>query len=791
VFTTVALLTLALAIGANTAIFSLVNVLVLRDLPVRDPASLVQFLWQYPGDPPLSFFSAQQYEDFRDTNSVFSDVIGTAPASVAARVGGASSETLSAEFVTGNFFPALGLRPALGRLLGSEDDRPGAAPAAVVSWSYWKRRFDLDPRMLGTRIVVPDVPVTVTVVGVADQAFSGLAVGYKPDVWVPAATLGSRQPGFVLMARLNDGISLERARAEMQVLDRPRIEELARGDPQWLDVTLEVEPARAGLWTPLHGQFTNPLLVLMAVVGLLLLLACANIGSLLLARGAARQREMALRVSLGAGRLRIVRQILTESLLLSVAGSLLGVIGAYFGADMLVRIMASGTQLLGPAPHLDLPIDGSVLAFTTAVTVVAAVLFGAAPAWAACTSAPAPVLHGRGRAGHAGRRRVFGNGLVVTQVALSLVLLSVSQLYLGHLSSLRNRSLGFDRDSVLLVSVDPARGGLSRDELNRLYGEALGRLEAMPGVQSATVSGMTPMSGGAGSRFVTVEGFQEAAQARRRLSLNGVAHNYFATFGTPLIAGRDFLAADANPSRVAIVNEAMARYYFAGDSPIGRHVWFDDEVEPYEIVGLVGDAKYADIRAAAPPTMYIHHSQLFNAPSVFSLRTSVPPAAVAGEARRVLDDVLGNVRVTDATTLAELVDAAIVPERLIATLSGFFGGVAVLLAAIGLYGLLAYTVARRTHEIGVRVALGATGRDVTGMVLMSALRLVCVGLVIGAPVAIWSKRVAAGMVENLPADSLFPIAVAAAGTVVVALLAAFVPASRAARVDPLVALRSE
>jgi predicted permease len=376
-------------------------------------------------------------------------------------------------------------------------------------------------------------------------------------------------------------------------------------------------------------------------------------------------------------------------------------------------------------------------------------------------------------------------------VALSLVLLSVSQLYLGHLSSLRNRSLGFDRDSVLLVSVDPARGGLSRDELNRLYGEALGRLEAMPGVQSATVSGMTPMSGGAGSRFVTVEGFQEAAQARRRLSLNGVAHNYFATFGTPLIAGRDFLAADANPSRVAIVNEAMARYYFAGDSPIGRHVWFDDEVEPYEIVGLVGDAKYADIRAAAPPTMYIHHSQLFNAPSVFSLRTSVPPAAVAGEARRVLDDVLGNVPVTDATTLAEQVDAAIVPERLIATLSGFFGGVAVLLAAIGLYGLLAYTVARRTHEIGVRVALGATGRDVTGMVLMSALRLVCVGLVIGAPVAIWSKRVAAGMVENLPADSLFPIAVAAAGTVVVALLAAFVPASRAARVDPLVALRSE
>jgi putative ABC transport system permease protein len=800
VFTSVALLTLALAIGANTAIFSLVNVLVLRDLPVRDPARLVQFIWQYPGDPPMAEPSdAQTYAQYRDHNTVFSDLIGLSPTRVASLATETAGETLGVEYVTGNFFPTLGVRSALGRLLGPEDEQPGAAPAAVVSWAYWKSRFNLDPRILGTGIVVQERPgaapaepsVSATVVGVADQDFRGLIVGYEPDVWIPAAAHPNREKvGLALFARLKAGATIARARVEMRVLDRPRIEDLARTDPQWLKVKVDVVSARAGLWTPLHEQFERPVLVLMGVVGVVLLLACANIGSLLLAQSAARQRELAVRISLGANRLRIVRQVLTESLLLSVAGSLLGIVGAGVAANVLVRTMTAATRAIGGlgAPRVDLTMDARVLLFTTAVTMLAAVVFSVAPAWAAFASAPTLALKGSAGVGQAHSRRLFGNGLVVAQVALSLVLVSVSQLYIAHLSDLRGRSLGFNRESVLLVSVDSAHSGRSRDQLNQLYVEALGRLRAIPGVRSATVSGLTPLSGAGASHFVTAEGFDEAQQARRRLSLNFVAPNYFATFGTPLMAGRDFQAADAGHPRVAIVNEAMARYYFAGVTPIGKHVWFDGESQPYGIVGLVGDAKYDNVRSPAPPTMYLY---LLGPASEFSLRTTVPPAAVAGEVRRVLEDVLRTVPVKKVTTLAEQVDASVVPERLIATLSGFFSGLGLLLAAIGLYGLLAYLVARRTKEIGVRMALGATGRDVTGMVLRTAWRLVAAGLLVGAPAAFWSTRVAASMVENLSGGSPLPIAAAALAMIGVALLAAYVPARRATRVDPLVALRAE
>ena len=789
-FTTVALVTLALGIGANTAIFSLINVLVLRDLPVREPAGLVQFLWTYPGDPPLNLFSVEHYETYRDHNSVFSDMLGTASARVESQTAGVGAERLGVECVTGNFFDALGVRSAAGRLLSDEDNQPGAPAVAVVSWTYWNERFNRGPEILGTNLMLlGDLPVTV--VGVAGREFVGLVVGYRPDVWLPAGVCQRKEPpGLAMMARLKEGVSIDRAQAEMRVLDRARIEEFARRDPKWRETTFDVLPARAGLSTPVHQQFAKPLWVLMAVVGALLLLACANIGSLLLARGAARQREMAVRVSLGAGRFRIVRQVLTESLLLAIAGGLLGLVAAYIGAGVLLRIMTS-VRMLGVPPRLEVTIDASVLIFTAGAMALAAMLFGLAPACAAFASAPASALRAGGGAGQPGSRRLFGNGLVVAQVALSLVLLSVSGLYLGHLSNLRNRDLGFDRRSVLLVSLDTTRTGLGRDQLARVYKELLGRFEAIPGVRSATVSGMTPISGAAGSRFATVDGFEEAPQARRRLLLNGVAPKYFETFGTPLVAGRDFQVADESRPPVAIVNQAMARHYFGGGNPLGRHVLFDGDSEPHEIVGVVADVKYADVRSPAPQTIYLHGFQQNRLPSEFALRTGGPPTAVAGEVRRIVDEVLRTVPVARVTTLAEQVDASIVPERLIATLSGFFGGSGMLMAAIGLYGLLAYTVARRTNEIGIRMALGATGRDVTRMVLARALALVCAGLVIGAPIAVWSTRVAASMVENLPADGLFPIVVAAGVTIGVALLAAYLPARRATRVDPLGALRSE
>jgi putative ABC transport system permease protein len=788
IFTTVALVTLASAIGANTAIFSLLNVLLLRDLPVRQPAGLVQFHWTYPGDPPLNLFSVDTYENYRDHNSVFSDMLGTGSVRLVSQ--SARAERLGVECVTGNFFTALGVRSAAGRLLGEQDNQPGAPPAAVVSWTYWNEKFNRKPDMLGTSLMVADMPVTV--VGVADQEFFGLVVGYKPDVWIPATVCQLKgRPGLAIMARLKEGVSIDRAQTEMRVLDRPRIEEFARGDPKWRETTFDVRPARAGLLTPVHEQFTKPLWVLMAIVGVLLLLACANLGSLLLARGAARSREMAVRVSLGAGRFRIVRQVLTESLLLAIAGGLLGMVAAYIGAGVLLRIMTSGTRMIGVPPRFELTIDAPVLIFTTGVMALAAVLFGLAPALAAFAPAPAATLKEARGTGHPRSRRIFGNGLVVAQVALSVVLLSVSGLFVGHLSRLRDSSLGFDPTSVLLVGLDAPRAGQSREVLAQRYKDLLSRFESIPGVRSATLSGMTPISGAAGSRFVTVEGGHEAPEARRRVMLNEVAPRYFETLRTPLIAGRDFQFTDEGNPRVAIVNQAIVRRYFEGRDPLGKHLQFDNDQQAYEIVGVVADAKYADVRIPAPPTIYVHAFQQNRLPSGFALRTTGSATAVTGGVRRIVSEVMGSAPNVKVTTLAEQVDSSIVPERLTATLSGFFSGAGMLLAGIGLYGLLAYTVARRTHEIGVRMALGAQGRDVTFLVLRGALTLVGAGLIVGAPVAMWSKRVAASMLGNLPAGSPLPIVIAALATIGVTLLAACVPARRATRVDPLTALRSE
>lgn len=792
VFTVLAIATLTLAVGANTAIFSLVDPLLFRDLPVRDASSLVQFTWRYPGDPPLNLFSLQDYEQYRDRSTVFSDVVGLVPLATEPP---ASGEPIAAEVVTGNFFHGLGVRPVLGRVLDVSDDTPGAGPIAVVSARYWQTRFDGEARALGAIVDITDRrlpgPVSATVVGVAEPGFTGVTVGRQPDVWLSVGAIPAAMrsiPGFSLMARLKPGVSIAQARAEMRVLDQPRIDGLAQRDPQWRTVAIDVTPARAGLATPLTDQFGAPLSLLMAMVGMLLLLACANIGSMLLARGAARQHEMAVRVSLGAGRFRIVRQVMTESLLLASIGGMLGLIGARFGATLLMRIVTSGTQSRGAPLDLDVPLDARVLAFTIGVTVLAALLFGLAPAIVRFVSAPALALR-RGAAAQLGSRSVFGHALVVAQVAVSLALLSVAHLYIAHLSHLRDRSLGFDRDRVLLMSVDTSRGQ-NRQQLAALYKDVVTRLQAIPGVESVAASGMTPISGAAGSAFLRAEGFDEPAQERRRVSLNPVSPNYFATFGTPLLAGRDFRDADLDQPRRVIVNQTLARRYFAGRDPIGRQVWLENERDPYEIVGVAGDAKYQDVRVPAPPIVYLF-APMSPGGSVLSLRTSVSPAAVAADARRVFTDVFGAGTVRRVTTLAEQVDASIVPERLMATLAGFFGAVGALLVAIGLFGLLAYTVARQTREIGVRIALGARRGDVIRMVVATTGWLVSVGLLLGAPAAFWSTRLAAGIVENLPAPGAVPIAAGATALIAVALLAASVPARRATRVEPIIALRSE
>jgi len=792
--TAVAILTLTLTIGANSAVFSLVNPLLFRDLPVRDPASLVQFTFQYPRDPPLNMFGLASYEHYRDHNRVFSDMFGLAPLMTESTASRPGETAIGAEVVTGNFFQALDVRPALGRVLTSSDDRPGAPAVAVVSWQYWQTHFRGDERVLGSAIDVKDsrvaIPFHATVVGVAEENFSGIVNSRRPDVWISLSAIPDAmrsRASLALAARLKPGVSIDQARAEMRVLERPLLDELAVRDPQWRTVVIDVTPARTGLDTPLKQQFGGPLLLLMTMVGGVLLLACVNIGTLLLARGAARQHEMAVRVSLGAGRFRIVRQVLTESLLLAAMGGLLGLVGARFGATMLMRILTSGTRSPGPAPQLDIPLDARVLTFTVAVAMLAALLFGILPAIAAFVSAPASTLRQSGTQPRS--RRVFGNALVVAQVAISLALLCVSQLSIAHLRDLRGRTLGFDRNSVLLVSVDTSRAQ-NRAELTALYHDIVPRLEAIAGVRAVATSGTTPIAPGAASRFLRAEGFDEPARDRSRVSLNSVSPNYFATYGTPLLAGRDFRDGDSEEPRRVIVNQSLMKRYFAGRDPIGRRVWLENERDPYEIVGVAGDAKYQDIRLAPPPTVYLF-APMSRGSTTFSLRTDVDPTAVAGDARRIVSETLGPDSVRRVTTLAEQVDAAAVPERLMAVLGGFFGIVGALLAAIGLYALVAYTVARRTKEIGIRMALGATRGDVARLVVLGGLTLVIAGFVVGVPIEFWGARFAATAIEGLSGGTLSTVASAIVAMLVVSALAAFIPARRAMRVDPIIALRSE
>jgi predicted permease len=795
-FAVVAVLSLALGIGANTAVFSLINILMLRLLPVREPGQLVELLQRYPGEPRGNgFWSWPSFEYYRDHNHVFAGLIAaTTPSTFSVRGEGIDPESVNGESVDSNFFSVLGVEPAIGRLIGPDDSPNGAV--AVVSWSYWKNRFGLDPKILGKSIIVQNVPVTV--IGVTHSEFFGLRVGSSTDIWVPLVP--SASTGLALIARLKPGVSIEQARAEMTVLYRFTIEERANAskDPLVRQLKIEIEPAGAGL-SSLRDHFARPLLVLMAVVGLVLLIACTNVAGLLLARGAARQREMTVRASLGAGRLRLMSQALTECLLLAGAGALLGVFLAYFGGGALVRIMTSGRRIIGMPQQLDIPLqpDVHMLLFTTGVALLSAVLFGLAPAWNVFASQPASSLREMGRSGETRSRRLFGKSLVVAQVALSMVLLSAAGLFVRHLSNLQRVDLGFRRDHVLLVTLDPSGSGYSAERLSRGYRELLDRLEGIPGVHSASLSAPTPLSGAGASGFATVEGYQEQPEDRRYLSVSSVAPRCFETLGIPLLAGRDFNFQDQGRSRVAIINQAMASYYFANGNPIGKrvaldHVTGDTGVKSYEIVGVVGDAKYYEIREAANRTIYLPAFQDGRANARnFVLRTDIDPQSVAVDVRRAVREVLKTIPVARVTTLSDQIDASIVPERLIATLSGLFGALGSTLAAIGLYGLLAYTVTRRITEFGIRLALGATGADLIRMVIGDAMRMLGAGLIIGAPVAVWGKDLASSFIQDAEVKSAVPIAFGVVAMMGLALLAAILPARRAARVGPMEALRYE
>ena len=794
-FTAVAVLSLALGIGANTAIYSLFYTIMLRQLPVAHPEQLVEFL--FSGDPGQvrddGYWDWDRYEYIRDHNHVLSALTGMSFDNLASlRVDGFDPQTVIEESVLGNYFEVLGLKPAIGRLT-TPDDVPasGEGEAAVVSWSWWNSRLHRDPSILGKRIFVNDQPRTI--VGVAPRGYSGPRVGSRTDVWIPY-----QKDTVRLLARIKPGVTRQQAQAEMRVLLQSLVEQkAARNHTKVKPIQLDVEPAGAG-FARVREQYGKALMLLLGVVGLLLLLACINMASLMLARSAGRQRELAVRVGLGAGRGRLVRQMLTEAVMLSAAGTLAGMLLAYAGTGILVRIMASGRAF----EHIDVEVhpDFQLLAVTTAIGVLTALLFGLAPVMYAFRATPANALRQSGRGGDTWFWRLFGKALVAAQVALSIFLVTGTAVFLAHLSRLRNFELGFRSDHVLLMTLDPDHSSYKSKPLAAPYQRLLERLQSIPGVRSASITACTPLQGcGTGSRFLKAEGFMEQPEQRLRPAIYFVTPRYFETLGIPLLAGRDFSPRDVGHPRVVIISNAVARHYFPGQNPIGRNITvvhdprplpFGDD-QPYEIIGVAGDVKPFELRDAPFPTMYFDMFQVNHVFDQFQLRTSADPAAIAETARRLVHEVLPDMPVKRLTTLAAQVDSNIVPERLIATLSELFGGLGAVLAGMGIYGLLAFSVARRTNEIGVRMALGATAGDVRRLVLRDTMGLLCAGLVVGSFLVVWGRSLAASLIQDLKPESAGPLALAAGAIAAVALLASYVPVRRATRVDPMEALRHE
>ena len=787
-FTAVAVFSLALGIGANAAIFSLLNTVMLRTLEVQHPEQLVEFLQKYPGEPRGNGgWSRASYEHFRDHAEVYSAITGTSfDDQTRFVIGGGTPETVISEGVLGNYFRTLGLKPAAGRFLGAGD-----TAGAVVNWRYWRGRLHGDPLIVGRSIRINDQPMTI--VGVAPRGYDGPRVGVETDIW----TLREKD-GLTLLARLKPGATMAQARAEIAVLYGFTMREHPRYgvDPKVRQMKVELEPAGAGL-ANVRDQIGKPLVLLMAVVGSVLLLACVNLASMLLARGAGRQGELAVRVAVGAGRLRLMRQMLTETVLLSVAGTVLGLVLAYFSTAVLLRIMASARVL----ERIDIHVqpDWHLLAFAGGVAVVTGVLFGLAPAWYAMRASPAVILRQSGSRGETRVWRWFGKSLVATQVAISVLLVTAAALFLGHLTRLRTANLGFRSDHVLLMILDPSVTGYTRNELAPSYRDLLGRLEAIPGVRSATMCACSPIQGCGASRFVTAEGFQERPEDRQWTALSWVAPKYFETIGTPLIAGRDFSFRDAGGPRVAILSQEMARHYFPEVNAIGRHVTI--EVDPrtggwqgsptYEVIGVAGDSKVTEVRDPPHRAMYFNMFQGGRMFNQFVLRTSGKPEWVAGAAQRAAREAIRGVAVAKMTTLEAQVDSAIVPERLIATISEFFGVLGAVMAGIGLYGLLAYSVTRRVNEIGVRMALGATAGDVRWLVLRETAGTVAAGIALGAALVIWCRPVAASLVPDLRFESAAPVVWSGAVMAALAVAASYLPARRAGRVDPMKALRQE
>jgi predicted permease len=824
-FTAVAIVTLGLGIGANTAIFSLINAVMLRPLPVRDPQQLVVLKWsarQWPklngGDswsgcpikatglkepaPEGCSFSYPMFEQVRGQNNIFSAVFALVPSpqfgvSIDGHAGFANGE-----YVSGEFFRALGLRASAGRLLGPPDDSANAPLAVVLSHSYWERQFGGAPSVIGKVITINNVPFTV--IGVGPPEFFGLDLGIAQDLWLPLST----QPRLVryfrktedpaswwlmIGARLKPGVEDAQAQAATEVVFRRGV---TSGPSPLLKPEdaphIELPHIGRGLAT-LRKNFGDPLFLLMAAVALVLLIACANVASLMLARTAARQKEFAVRSALGAEFSRIFRQLLTESLMLAAAGGLLGVVLAWLGSRSLAGFLAANWfASLAVDVHPDL----RVLAFTVAIAALTGIIFGLAPAARSARSAVAPALKGSApllsaevNKGWNPRRSGLGNALVVTQVALSILVLMGASLLVRTLIVLATMNVGFDAHNLIIFSVEPELNGYQGERLAGLFPELQRRLGVLPGVSSVGYSAGPLLAGGYSARDVYFPG-----QSGEQADVLDVGPHFFETMRIPLVSGRtydaqDFNSASTKKMKVAIVNQSFVRRFYKGRNAVGQLICLDDKKPPdVEIVGVVGDTKYNELRQGIEPTMYF---PMQPGGGTFEVRTALDPKILIPSIRAAVRSLDSNLPLARLMTQSEQIDQDMFQERLVAWLSGAFALLALVVACIGLYGLLAFEVTQRRHEVGVRMALGASPRQVLGLVLGRGVRLVAVGAVLGIAASLGLTPYLQSLLYGVrPID---PLAFAAVTVLllIVTMGACYVPARRATKVDPLVALRYE
>jgi predicted permease len=819
-FTALTVLSVALGIGANATIFTLLDQIVLRPLPIERPDELVQlridgeFNGNTWGDG--TEIAYPMYGDLRDHNQVFSGVFAQFDWPIHLNAGG-STERVAGELVSGTYFPVLGIRAAAGRLIAPGDDRvQGAHPVAVLSFGFWKSRFASDPAVVGRKVTINGHPFTI--IGVAQSGFTGIDVGYMPQVFVPmmmkpqltpsSNALDDRRSRFArVFGRLRVGVAPVQAQASLQpFFQAMRREELkakelttasAYAKREFLRASLQVVPVPQG-HSGLRDGFTEPLWTLMAIVIGVLLITCANVAGLLVARGIARQREMAIRLALGGSRARVVRQLLVESLLLAVLGAAAGLLTATWGTSLLVALFEHPESAIAVSSTP----DARIVAFTVALALGTGLLFGLLPALQSTKPSLAPALKEQSGGIVGGGPVRLRKALVVAQVALSLLLLIGAGLFVRSLRNLLAQNPGFDTTNLISFAMDPSLNGYPPERNKRLAMTLVDRIASLPGVTSASIAGVRVLDGGSWNSTVTVEGYAAKEGESAVAYNNTVMPGYFRTLRIPLLLGRDFTSRDVRwgePKEgepgIAIANQRFVEQYLRGKDPIGRHVGFGANPgtpTPIEIVGVVGTAHYVSLRDEAEPQLFF--PMLMDARPrsfVVYVRSTRTPEALFASVRATVRAVDANLPIYHMTTMEQQLDRSLTSERLVAGLSSVLGVLATLLAIVGLYGVMAYTVTRRTREVGIRMALGAHAHRVVALFVREAGWLVAAGVLIGLPCA-WAfgRYVQSQLYGIQPLDPLTIVAaIIALGTFAAA--GALIPALRAARINPLSALREE